>query len=224
LENNLRDIRYKFFQKLCKEQKFDLIAVAHNQDDQAETVLMRILRGSGLNGLSAMKAKSANIIRPLLQTEKKSILTYLRENKLKYRVDKSNLDLKFTRNKIRHSLLPYLEKNFNPAIKKTLGEWSSIVASDYEFIAQNAQFFATNDCKNKCVNFNSEKFLELHAAIQRQELRSLFCKLKNGTEDLESGQIEEILKIIKSDKSKSKKAIVGGLKITKKGASIEIFC
>ena len=130
LESNLRKIRYDYFEELRLEIGFDNVAVAHNQDDQAETVLMRIIRGSGLNGLSAMKAKSVKIIRPLLGTSKGDILAYVKENKLKYRTDKSNADIKFLRNSIRHGLLPYLEKNFNPSIKKTLSEWSIAVACD----------------------------------------------------------------------------------------------
>lgn len=224
LENNLRKIRYDFFEKLREQLGFDLIAIAHNQDDQAETVLMRILRGSGLNGLSAMKAKSGKIIRPLLQTSKKDILAYMKQNKLKYQTDKSNFDTKFTRNNIRHKLLPYLEKNFNPAIKTTLSEWSLAVADDYEFIEQNAQGFVGLVCKNKCAHFSVQEFLSLKPAIARQALRSIFTKLKESSLDLENGQIEETLKVIKSTKSKSQKANICGLNISKKGDKVDISC
>lgn len=224
LENNLRNIRYDYFEKLRKELKFDLVAVAHNQDDQAETVLMRVLRGSGLNGLVAMRSKNEKIIRPLLRTSKKDILAYLKENKLKFRTDESNANLDFTRNKIRHELLPYLEKNFNPNIKKTLTQWSSVVADDYDYISSSAKIFKDTDVKSGKFCFSSAKFLKLSIAMQRQELRSIFCGLKNGMQDIEVGQIEEVLKLIKSSKSKTSKASVGGLKILKKGDSIEIFC
>lgn len=224
LENNLREVRYAFFEKMRKELKFDFIAVAHNQDDQAETVLMRIIRGSGLNGLSAMKPVTGKIIRPFLQTSKKDILAYTKENKLRYRTDKSNFDKNFTRNKIRHDLLPYLEKNFNPAVKKTLSEWSNSVADDYDFIKKNSQFFSDTICKNKSISFSLAKFLKLNLAIQRQELRNVFNKLKGETKDLQSKQIEEILKVIKSNKSKSQKATIGGLKILKKGDKVDIRC
>jgi len=202
LESNLRQIRYDFFEQLRKELNFDLVAVAHNQDDQAETVLMRIMRGSGLNGLSAMKAKTKNIIRPLLQTSKADILAYLKQNKLPCRTDKSNFDKKFTRNGIRGGLLPYLEKHFNPAIKETLADWSVTVADDYEFIAQNAEIFTKDICNNKCADFSGQKFLLLHPSMQRQVLRNIVSTLKENTIDLENGQIEEIVKVIKSVKSK----------------------
>lgn len=119
-ENEMRDIRYDFFEKVRKENKFDLIGVAHNADDQVETFFLHFLRGAGKDGLSGMKAKNDKIIRPLLFAWKKDILDYLKENKLSFRLDKTNKENKFTRNKIRNILIPYLEKNFNPKIKKTI--------------------------------------------------------------------------------------------------------
>lgn len=224
LESGLRKIRYDFFEKIRKELNFDLIAVAHNQNDQAETVLMRIIRGSGLNGLSSMKAKTGKIIRPLLQTKKEDILLYMKQNNLKYRTDRSNLDVKFTRNNVRHKLLPYLEKNFNTSIRQTLSQWSLNVADDYEFIEKEAEIFVKAVCKNSCIHFIAGDFLKLHPSIQRQVLRNIFKKLKNGVQNIEAKQIEEIVKVMKSTKSKSQKAVIGGLKLSKKGDKIDIFC
>lgn len=223
LENSLRKIRYDFFEQIRQKLNFDLVAVAHNQDDQAETVLMRIIRGSGLSGLGAMKAKTNGTIRPLLCASRKEILAHIKQKKLVYRVDKSNLDTKFTRNSIRHGLLPYLEKNFNPSIKKTLSEWSAIVADDYDFIDKSAERFAKSVCKNKCMDFSAKLFLDLHQSIQRQVLRNILKKMKNSTEDIENQQIEEMIKIIKSSKSKTQKAAIGGLNISKKGDKVEII-
>lgn len=222
LENSLRDIRYNYFEEIRKKKKFDFIAVAHNCDDQAETVLMRIIRGSGLNGLSAMKAKSGHVIRPLLKTSRKEIMAYLKQNKLKYRIDKSNNDIKFKRNKIRHKLIPYLEKNFNPRIKKTLSECSLIMADDYAFIEKSAERAAASFEGNEKKSFYAETFMKLHPAIQRQALKNVFDELKKGTADLENKQIEEVIKIIKSSKNKTQKASIGGLKILKKGDKMEI--
>jgi tRNA(Ile)-lysidine synthase len=110
LEEKLRDFRYSFFEKVRKQYKANLIAVGHNLNDQAETVLMRILRGTGLRGLGAIKFKNDKIIRPLLNIPRKEILDYLRKNNIPCRIDKTNLGFNFTRNKIRNKLLPYLEK------------------------------------------------------------------------------------------------------------------
>lgn len=107
-ENALREIRYRFFEKIRKNNDFDLIAVAHNADDQVETFLMRLIRGSGLAGLSAMRFKNDSIIRPLLGFQRNEILAYLHKNKLDYRIDRTNLKPVFFRNRVRNELLPLL--------------------------------------------------------------------------------------------------------------------
>lgn len=112
LEETGREVRYK----LLKEKGFDKIAVAHNKNDQAETVLMRILRGTGVKGLAAMEYKREDgIIRPLLDTERAEIEKYCKENNLNPRIDKTNEETDYTRNKIRLELIPIL-KEYNPNI------------------------------------------------------------------------------------------------------------
>lgn len=225
LENCLRDIRYSFFEKLRKDLNFDLIAVAHNQNDQAETVLMKIIRGTGLSGMRAMKAKNYFLIRPLLGTSRKDILAYLKENRLKYRIDKTNSENVFTRNKTRNSLIPYIEKNFNSSLVQNLANLSNIVADDYEIIAEQAEKFAGIVCKNKCAQFSVKEFILFPCSIQRQVLRTLIIRIKeNEHSGLGINQVEEILKIVNSAKDKSQKALIGGLKISKKGDTVEIFC
>lgn len=222
LEEALRDIRYTFFETLRKEEKFDFIAVAHNQDDQAETVLMRIIRGSGLNGLSAMKPRSGQVIRPLLKTSRSELLAYLKSGKIKFRTDKTNFDKKFTRNKIRHGLLPYLQKNFNASIKANLSELASVLADDYAFIDFHSEKFVKTAYQDKKAQFQATNFLKMPKSIQRHALKLMAQKISSGS--IENRKIEEIVKLIASSKNKSSKASVGGLKITKNGDRIEIFC
>jgi tRNA(Ile)-lysidine synthase len=223
IENTLRNIRYEYFEKLRVKSEFDLVAVAHNQNDQAETVLMRIIRGAGLNGLSAMRPKTGKIIRPLLQISRTEIVAYLKEKKLIYRMDKSNEKVDILRNKIRQELLPHLQKKYNAAIIETLADFSFSVADDYDFIKESAKNFVNSVCKkNKAIFFDID-FLVLHRALQRQILRELIMRIKGQVKDVEYGHIEEIRKVIKSSKNKTKNATIGGLKISKKGAKIEIF-
>jgi tRNA(Ile)-lysidine synthase len=223
LEEELRNIRYAFFEKLRKQLKYELIAVAHNKDDQAETVLMRIIRGAGLSGLAAMRPKSGFIIRPLLKTDRKEIISYLKEKKLRYRIDTTNSDQSFIRNRIRHGLLPYLEKNFNPAIKNTIFDLSLSVANDYSYMAGQAERFRFLACTNKCVSFSCEKFLKKHPAIRNQILRNIISSVSGSLDGIEYAHVGEILKIIKSEKPKIKKALIKGLNISKKGDTVEIF-
>jgi tRNA(Ile)-lysidine synthase len=226
LESSLRNIRYDFFEEVRKNLNYDLIAVAHNQDDQAETVLMRILRGSGLNGLSSMKAKSGRLIRPLLETSKQDILAYLKEKGLEFCIDRTNLQSDFLRNRIRNELLPLLEKEYNPSIKKTIANWSLSVADDYEYIDAAAKKLLkkiANKSKKGTFSFSSEIFLKNHPSMQRQVIRKI---MENEFEiffDVESSHIEEMIKIIKSSKRKSQEKNFLGLNISKKGDKITLF-
>ncbi|EKE15560.1 MAG: cell cycle protein MesJ [uncultured bacterium] len=224
LENSLRQIRYDFFEKVRSELKFDLIAVAHNQDDQAETVLMRLLRGSGLEGLSSIKAKNGKIIRPLLNISRKEILTYLKANKLTFRTDKTNLKPIFSRNKVRLGLIPYLEKNFNPNIKETLADFAQIAADDFAFIDS----FSAKKCgfikiTTGVAQFDCKKILLLPVSIRRQCLRRAIREVKSDLFDIESGHLEEIEKILKSTKNKSQQSSFKGLRITRKGDIVNLF-
>jgi tRNA(Ile)-lysidine synthase len=103
-----RELRYKWFEEVRKENGYDSIAVAHNMNDNAETFFINLLRGTGINGLTGMKPKNGNIVRPLLFASREEISMYARENKIIYREDSSNAQVKYTRNKIRHKIFPIL--------------------------------------------------------------------------------------------------------------------
>lgn len=121
-EQALRSFRYDFFESIMKTRSFDTLALGHQMNDQAETFLMRLLRGAGPKGLSAMLPKNDNRIRPLLILKREDILRYLDTRGLGFRTDKSNTDTRYTRNRIRHELLPLLEDRFNPNVIATLAK------------------------------------------------------------------------------------------------------
>jgi len=118
-----RELRYGWFDKIRKENNYDSVAVAHNLNDNIETFLINLTRGTGLSGLSGIKASNCNIIRPLLFASRQSISDYCTLNKIVYREDKSNAETKYTRNKIRHLVIPVL-KEINPSLETTLTETS----------------------------------------------------------------------------------------------------
>ncbi len=216
-EDGLRNIRYDFFEKIRRKYKAEAIAVGHNRGDQAETVLMRILRGAGLRGLGAIKLKNNHIIRPLLNIPRKEILSYLRKNKVPHRIDKTNLGTDFTRNKIRNKLLPHLEKNFNPNILEILYKLSQSAADDYDFINRfSREWLGANK------DLRVSKLNRLHPAIQRGVIRLAIERHVPSLQEIESAHIEEILKIVKSGKSKSQKLKLKGLKIERKGDRLVI--
>jgi tRNA(Ile)-lysidine synthase len=216
-EDKLRIIRYDFFEKVSKKYQADLIAVGHNLNDQAETVLMRIIRGTGLRGIGAIKFKNKNIIRPLLNVPRKEILAYLRSNKITYRIDKSNLGTDFTRNNIRNKLVPYIEKEFNPNIQESLYKFSNSAAADYDFLSRYAKEWLS---ANK--NLQVSALNCLHSSIRREVLRQAIEKHAPSLREIESAHIEEINKILKSNKNKRQQITLKGLKIGRIGDKLTI--
>lgn len=163
-----RQARYEAFYKTAEELQVPKekikIAVAQNANDQAETVLFRLMRGSGTDGLAGMEysrmEKDICVIRPLLDTWRKDIEDYCREKKLKPRIDRTNLEPVYTRNKIRLQLIPYLEENFNPNIMEAMNRLSCIAGEDREFLWQSAEE-------------TYEKLKEAEGVLPQQELAQL---------------------------------------------------
>lgn len=116
-----RELRYKWFEQARIEERMDLVATAHHLNDNIETILYNFTKGTGLRGLRGIPARQGNIIRPLLFATREEIAQYCKENNLRYREDSSNAEDKYTRNKIRHHVIPLL-KEINPSLEKTIGE------------------------------------------------------------------------------------------------------
>ena len=154
-EEYLRKIRYDFFEKVRGELDYDLISVAHNSDDQVETFLLHLIRGAGIQGLSGMKYKNKNIIRPLLEVSRKEITEYLKKNDLDYRIDKTNRTDIFFRNKVRNKLIPYIENNFNPNIKKTILDTTLNISEDMSLISELSEKYL--NWPLSIINRNNEK-------------------------------------------------------------------
>jgi len=122
LEEWMREERYRLLEKYRKKTKAGYVAIAHHENDQAETVLAHIIRGCGPKGLSGMPFRRGKIIRPIIGVPKTDLDTLMRGTNLPYYNDKLNYSLDYQRNKIRHELLPYLKRNFNPQISSCLAK------------------------------------------------------------------------------------------------------
>jgi len=135
LESAARELRHQWFAELIRQDVADKIATAHTLDDQAETVLMKILRGTGVRGLAgiAPEQKEKHLVRPLLGITRKEIEVYLSSIHQPWRNDSSNLNLNHTRNRIRHTLLPLLERDFNPAIRQTLADLADVARAEDDY-------------------------------------------------------------------------------------------
>ncbi len=123
LQMAARDLRYEWFHMLLAEYSYSLVAIAHNKNDLAETFLLNLVRGTGIRGLTGIKSKTGNIIRPLLFASRYEILDYAEANKVPFREDSSNLDIKYKRNRIRHNIIPEFEK-ISPSFINRLYETS----------------------------------------------------------------------------------------------------
>ena len=140
IEADARDLRYAFFGHLLRNGEVTRIATAHTLDDQAETVLLRMIRGTGVHGLRGIlpsrsatglrEADSSEIVRPLLGVHRTEIEAYLRKLGQGWREDSSNQSMEFTRNRVRHELLPWLEEQFNPEIKQRLAELAEVALEE----------------------------------------------------------------------------------------------
>ncbi len=134
-----RQLRYRYFRQLFEQNKLNRIATGHTLDDQAETVLLRLVRGAGTRGLAGIyprlsfDASDFSIIRPLLKTRRKLLESYLREIGQDWREDSSNRDLRHARNRVRHGIVPRLERTLNPAVRETLGETADIARSEEDY-------------------------------------------------------------------------------------------
>jgi tRNA(Ile)-lysidine synthase len=185
-----RDLRYKWFEEVRQENNYDLIAVAHNLNDNAETLLINLTRGTGLAGLSGMRLISNNIIRPLLFATRDEIVNYSNKHQIKFREDKSNADTKYIRNKIRHQIIPLL-KEINPSIEVTLNETAE-------------RFLGINEIVTIYINKIREKISEQKDDVMSYNLSQLKHHLNNKTILFElfrpygitNQQLDDLIKVI----------------------------
>lgn len=201
-EEIARKARLEFLFAVARKNKARKIALGHNLDDQAETVLMRVIRGSGLLGLSGIlpKRKINNfiIIRPLIEIPRKEITNFLKVKKIKPRIDSTNSEEIFFRNRVRHKLLPEL-KRYNPNIKQVLANTAQNIAADYDYLLENSRraFAKLKTGKGK-VKLSIVKFMKLHPALQNIVLRLAYTELKGDTRRLTYQHIKEVKDLIYS--------------------------
>ncbi len=198
-ENQARTIRYDFFESVRKSKNAKYIAVGHHQNDQLETILMHIERGAGLRGRCGMYLCKNNIIRPLLEVGKESIIQYLKDHQLTHRTDSTNTDLSFKRNFIRHKVIPKLREKWSDFDQKIL-KWSQISKRRLEKNEKCAQKWIQHHVKNN--RFDRLAFLDLLSGVQSEVLFQLINK-----KDVYKPAIDELIQLIKEGKTSKKKTI-----------------
>jgi len=218
LEQAGRAARYQVFDEVAERLHAQKIAVAHHMDDQAETILLHLLRGSGLKGLVGMEPiREGRIIRPFIGVSRQQILDYCHAFGIPYRTDHTNFDTQYTRNRVRLELIPYLEKHFNPEIRFTLSRTSDILRVEEDFLEQQtASVYA--DVVRKGENglrIILNRFALLHKAMQRRIIRMLVEELAGGTQDVELRHIEEVIELCLQGGTGQGLDMPGGVRVTK---------
>lgn len=199
-----RKIRYEFFNEIRQKIGAQKIAIAHNANDQAETILMRIMRGTGLDGLVGIKPVRDEIfIRPLINITRHEIEQYCIENNLNPRIDKTNFETMYSRNKVRLEIIPYIEKNFNEDIVKTLNRMSEIIKVDADYLNKISyeKFKKYCDITSEKVIISKEAFLENEAIVSRI-LRFSLEKVSGNLYNFEKIHISNIMDIQKNSTGK----------------------
>ncbi|WP_026895565.1 tRNA lysidine(34) synthetase TilS [Clostridiisalibacter paucivorans] len=198
-----RALRYGFFNEILKKKEGGKIAVAHNKGDQAETVLMRFIRGTGVDGLKGIEYKNGNIIRPLLDISREEIERYCETENLSPRIDKTNLEPIYGRNKIRLEMIPYIQDNFNEGIIDTLCRMANLMEVDGEYLNECAKRSYKEVLEQKTryeIRLNIYKFLSLHNAIKGRVIRhALECLLGHLT-GIEERHIRSIIELVSTKK------------------------
>ena len=210
IEETGREIRYKFFEEIRNKTSADKIAIAHNKKDNAETIIMNILRGTGISGLCGMELIQTNYIRPLLYETREKIEEYLKDKKIEPRIDETNFENEYTRNKIRNIVLPYIQKEFNPNFINALDRLSAIVKEENDYLEKitnqtykdilveenlkpEKDVYKLEDLPT--IILDLKKFCNLDKVIQKRIILYAINKLFGSTKGIEKIHIEDIIKL-----------------------------
>lgn len=190
-----RRVRYQAFEEAAESFGADRIAVAHNRDDRAETLLFHLFRGTGLKGMASIRPVRGNIIRPLLDTGREEIEEWLEKNGLAWRMDRSNETDTYTRNRIRRHVLPYVEKEICAEAKAHLAQAAGLLEQTADFVERQADA-ALKEClicqSEGEMRLNAERFLQNEDLIQTHLLKLALEKLGNGGRDIGMRHIRDV--------------------------------
>ena len=199
IEQAARRERYAFLRRVREDVHAAAIAVAHTRDDQAETLLLRLLRGAGATGLSGMRPRSGELVRPLLAVSRGEVMAHLRERGLAFREDPTNADPAYSRNRVRHELLPYLEARFNPRVKRTLARTAGLLAEEAAHLRAEAEALLRRNASEtgEAICLRRAPLAGAPLAVARVALRRALAK---GGERLvpNAGQVDRVLRLARS--------------------------
>ena len=197
-----RNARYEFFDEILQKINGNKIAIAHNKNDKVETMIMNELRGCGIQGLKGIEPMRGRYIRPLIECERKEIEEYCMENHIEPRIDKTNFENIYTRNKIRNIVIPYIEQEFNPNIIETMDRLSGLIIEQEEHIQkQVADVYKEMvleekiDSDDQYILLDLRKFNEQEKVIKSNIILYTITRLFGTTKGIEKIHIEDMIKL-----------------------------
>ena len=193
-----RNIRYEFFEEVAHKVGANKIATAHNLNDNAETVLMNIMRGTSVSGLKGIdKVRDGKYIRPIIECSRAEIEEYCKEKNLNPRYDKSNNENIYTRNKIRNLLIPFLQKEFNPNIVEGINRLSQIAIEEEQFINKvvEKEYEKLQIAVDNTIILNLKEFNKLDYVIKAKLILYTISKVYGKTSGIEKKHIDDIIKL-----------------------------
>lgn len=194
-----RKVRYDFFEEVLQKTGSNKIAIAHNKNDKIETIIMHLLRGSGLSGLKGIEPIRDNkYIRPLIECERREIEQYCEDKKLQPRIDKTNFENEYTRNKIRNIVIPYIKNEFNPNIIQTLSRLSEVATDESNYIDLQTQKIYNKlliEKSDKQIILKLKEFNQQENVIQKRLVLKTIKELNGSTDRIEKIHIEDIIKL-----------------------------
>lgn len=206
-----RKVRYSFFDEVAKKVNANKIATAHNANDNAETVLMNIIRGSGTSGLKGIEPIRENkYIRALIECTRDEIEEYCEEQNLKPKIDKSNMENIYTRNKIRNLLIPYIKENFNPNIISSLNRLSNLATNENAFIEKKVEesykevlikeMLGNKELKGKNeIIIELKKFNKLDLVIKNRLMLYTIGRVLGNSKNIEKVHIEDLVRLCENN-------------------------
>ena len=212
LEEAAREARYDFLRQTADRLRATRVAVGHNLNDQAETVLMRLIRGTGLEGLSGIHPVLDDLfIRPLLECSRADIIRYLRARNASYREDSSNRDPRYDRNRTRLELIPYLEQHFNPKTVDALARYASLASETTKYLeAQSLRAFKRlRKSDPRGLSISVPGLLRVHPVLQKLVLRQALKECRKSLKGIASRHIDSLLALCRSGQSGSQIQLPG---------------
>ena len=199
LEEMGRKVRYEFFLDIKNKIGANKIATAHTKNDSVETVIMNVLRGTGLSGLKGIEAKRENTyIRPLIECERSEIEEYCHQKELNPKIDQTNFNNTYTRNRIRNNLIPYLKKEFNPNLIESITRMSNIIKEEDQYIQNITKENFEQICltqEKEQITLDLKKFNELHLVIKNRIVLYTITILFGTSSGIEKKHIEDIIEL-----------------------------